>query len=316
MTLNVVTKGLIMDKIELSMRYEEGNFDAINMTEYLLRHLFVNGGLAIAIPRRRYPNNPIPPYAVYIPLSANHGQYLYVECGSARNWHGTVTTYVKFAFNPNRLLVSDIAQMRFKEVLLAVIPSGGYSVLLEDSYALYAEFSVDYWGVASESIDAYCAHLENSRYFPDTGAIKTMTLYDGKPGRPEEICVYDKKGADWDRHRHLRRGPLVRIEATRRFNRSPRTRELRFHELPSIENPFASVRIFDRELIANTFTAKRHAAFLAQAQRQGVHAALSGTRGADRERRERMLESCEVSWWDPEGAWRGALAAVNRVLQL
>jgi hypothetical protein len=87
-------------------------------------------------------------------------------------------------------------------------------------------------------------------------------------------------------------------------------------DLPGIVNPFASVRIYDRELIANTFTAQRHATFLTQAQRQGVHAALTGTRGADRERRERMLENCEVSWWNPEVVWTSALAAVNRVLQL
>lgn len=319
MTLTVVAKELIVDKIELSMRYEVNDFEAINFTAYLLRHLFVNEGRAVEVPRRRYPNNRIPPYAVYIPLAAGHGQYLYVECGSARNWHGTVTTYVKFAFNPNRLLVSTIAQMRFNEVLLAIIPSGGYSVLLEESYVLYAEFSADFRGVTSQSIDAYCTHLRNSRYFPDTGTIKTITLYDDRPGRHEEMCIYDKKESDWNRYRHLRRGPLTRIEARRRFNRSADTRELRLRDLRdlrAIENPFASVRIFDRALIANTFTAKRHAAFLAQAQCRGVHAALIGSRGADRERRERMLQNCQVSWWNPMDAWPGVVDAVNRVLLL
>jgi hypothetical protein len=316
MTLNVVAKGLIMDKIELSMRYEEGNFEAANITEYLLRHQFVNAGMAFQVPRQRYPNNRLPPYAVCIPLCREHGQYLYVECGMARNRRGTQTAYVKFGFNPSRLLANEIAQSRFKRVLIDIIPSGGHLELLEDGKVLYAEFSADYWGIRSECIDAYSPRLGHSLYFPDSGATKTIVLHDDRAGRPEQICVYDKKASDWDRFRHLRRGMIVRVEAKRRFNRTPNTRGLRLRDLPGIENPFASVRIYDRELIASTFTAQRHATFLTQAQRQGVHAALTGTRGADRDRRERMLENCEVSWWNPEVVWTSALDAVNRVLQL
>lgn len=316
MTLHVVAQQLVVDRLELSMRYEEGNYEALGITKYLLKHLFIDEGLAIQIHRRPYSNNRFPPYAVHIPLSGRHGEYLFVECGYARNWHQTITSYVKFTFNPSRLLANETARGEFKDALLAIIPSGGLQVLLEESYVLYAEFSADFRGVKSESIDAYSPNLEHSRYFSQGGAPKSIVLHDDKPGRQSEISIYDKKQADWVKYLHLRRGPLVRIESKRRFNRTPSTRRLRLHDVHRIDNPFASVQIYDREIIANTFKAKRHTRFLAQAQSLGVHAALSGTRGADRERRERMLEDCVAEWWDPQLAWSGVSNAVSGVLSL
>ena len=67
---------------------------------------------------------------------------------------------------------------------------------------------------------------------------------------------------------------------------------------------------YERERIRRTFTAARHQKFLEHANREGVQAALAGTRGSDRQRRERMLESCRAAWWNPEQAWHGAREAV------
>jgi hypothetical protein len=76
------------------------------------------------------------------------------------------------------------------------------------------------------------------------------------------------------------------------------------------------LRIYERNRIDQTFTAARHANFLRTAQDSGVQAALANTRGADRERRIRMLNDCRADWWNPNDAWEGVGNAIQAALLL
>ena len=304
-----------MDKIEICLRLGRNNFDALNIVQDVLNQ-YIGRGEATHLKPRWYRNNRIPSKVVQIPLSTDRPQYLIVESGSAMDWHGGSRPYVKFVLNVQRLAANTEARRRFQEVLLDLIPSGGYPVLLEEGYVLYAEFSADFRGVEISTLDAYCPTLTDVRYFSRDGVTKTINLHDKRPGRPEAFCAYDKKQADWDQHRHLRRGPILRIEAKRRLNRTPTYREIRLGELHHISNPFAGLKIYERARIDGAFTAARHQTFLAHVQRAGVQAALAGTRGADRGRRERMLEACRADWWDAEQAWARARDAVVTAVQL
>ena len=306
-----------MDKIEVCLRLGENNFDALHIIQDTLS-LYVERNEAFYLKPRHYGNIryslvvQIPLLPPDYPLSYN----LIVESGSARDWHGSSRPYAKFCFNVEGLSTNERACRRFLEILQDIIPSGGYADLLEDGYVVYAEFSADFRGVEVESLDAYCPSLNQSLYNFRDGVRKTINLHDERPGRPEAFCIYDKKRADREQHHRIRRGPLVRIEAKRRFNRTPNYRELHLNELHRIRNPFESLRIYDRNRIEQTFTAARHRNFLEQFQREGVQAALTGTRGADRDRRERMLDTCKVDWWNPEQAWAGKNNAILKGLLL
>lgn len=133
------------------------------------------------------------------------------ELGVATDRNGNRHPYAKFSFNVNRLAANEEARERFKLVLNDLIPPGGYSVLLEEGYVLYAEFSADFRGQA-ESIDAYCPTLDQSLYFSATKLSRLSIFMTTDVGRPEAFCIYDKKLADREQHSRIRRGPLLRIE--------------------------------------------------------------------------------------------------------
>lgn len=315
MTLQVIGKELIMDRVEVCLRLGENNFVSLNIVQDILGQ-YIHHDEATHLQPRWYPNNQHPSQVVQIPLSNDGRHCLTVESGTAIDRNKAFRPYVKFVFNVKNLAINETARSRFNSVMADVIPSGGYQVLLHEGYVLYAEFSADFRGVGIESLDAYCPTLDQGRYFIRDGIIKTINLHDSRPGRPEAFCAYDKKQADWELRKHLRRGPLVRIEAKRRLNRTPTYRQLRLCEVHGIPNPFASLRIYDRKRIEQVFTAARHKGFLADVRRGGVQDALAKTRGADRDRRERMLENCRADWWNPEQAWAGRFDAVNLALQL
>lgn len=313
MTYHVIAKDLRMDKLAVCLRLGDRNFDALHIINDLLG-LFIERGEGMRLKSRRYQNTRYPSSVVQIPLCPNNSTKLIVESGCATDWNGIPRPYAKFEFNAQRLAIDYSAKNRFLSTLLDLIPSGGYPVLLEDGYLLQAELSADFRGIAIESLDAYSPRMEQGLYFYRGGALKTISLHDGKLGRPEAFCIYDKKLADKEQRHHIRHGPLLRVEARRRFNRTARYRTLKFHELPNIENPFADLCIYERSRIDEMFTAARHQRFLSAIHSSGVQAALSGTRGADRERRLRMLECCKASWWNPQRAWDGIYSAVTEGL--
>lgn len=313
MTLQAQLK---IDKLEISMRLKQNDFDTLNFIQDILA-MYVGRGEGRFEGRNRYPNNGRSSKRYTIYLLPNGRYNLSVEVGVATARNAKQYPYVKFSFNVQRIGWYREAKMRLLTVLGELSTSGGYTDLPDDGYVLYVEFSADFRGVEVESIDAYCPKLHNYQYFPGNSVIKTINLHDKRRGRPEAFCIYDKKLEDRVKHRRIRRGPLLRIESRRRFNRTPTYRQLHLEELHSIPNPFRGLRVYDREQIESTFTAARHTNFLAHVRTQGVQAALSGTRGADRDRRERMLdESCRVGWWDPDRVWAGRHNAINAVLAL
>lgn len=316
MTLHVVAKALRMDKLAISLRLGERNFDSLNIINDLLR-LYLEHGEAVRISSRRYRNTRFQSSVFLIPLShrpTRSSLRLVVETGCATDWHGKYQPYAKFEFNVQRLADDQDAKQRFQHVMLDLIPSGGYPVLLDDGYVLYTELSADFRGVRVESLDTFCPKMDESLYFYRDGALKTICLHDNKPGRIEAFCIYDKKLSDREQRCRVRRGDLLRIEARRRFNRSPRYRTLKLHQLPTIANPFSDLRLYSRERIDETFTAARHERFISEVRSSGVQHALAGTRGADRERRIRMLDTCRVDWWNPDDAWRDICNATTEAL--
>ena len=318
MTSLVTPKELCIDKIQLSLRLGKDNFGALNILKHLLRELYIHPGLGKEITHGNYPNSLFPPLRVKIPLAPYRGHSLFVECGAVKDWHQTTRTYAKFSFNVSNLARNPSARQMFRTTLDDLIPSGGYPVLLEEGYVLSVEFSADYRGITPDTLDAYSPLLEHSLYFLRGDAIETINLHDEQKGRGRNnaFCIYDKKQADWKYHKHLRRGALTRIEAIRRLNRTPTYRELHVHELDQLPNPFTHLRIYERSRINQTFTAARHMNFLRTAQRSGVQVALANTRGADRDRRIRMLGNCCANWWNPSLAWEGVGNALQLALLL
>lgn len=307
-----------MDKVAVSLRLGERNFDSLNIINDLLR-LHVECGEAVRIGSRKYRNSRFPSSVFLVPLShlpTRSSLRLIVETGCATDWHGKYQPYAKFEFNVQRLAGDQEAKQRFQRVMLDLIPSGGYPVLLEDGYLLYAELSADFRGVSVESLDSFSPKMEESLYFYRNGILKTICLHDNKPGRIEAFCIYDKKLADREQRCRVRRGDLLRIEARRRFNRSPRYRTLKLHQLPTITNPFSDLRLYSRKRIDEIFTAARHERFISEVRGSGIQFALAGTRGADRERRIRMLEACRVDWWNPQHTWHGIHNAMTEALLL
>ncbi len=315
MALTIIPRSTKLDKVEVSLRYGENNFvslDIINDT----KNLYINSGEAFNVGRNYYPNNRNASVITKFPLHPERKINMFVETGVARDRSGRLHPYAKFIYNAQRLITSPHACERFHQVIGDLVPNGGYSSLLEDGYVNYAEFATDFYGVDVNTIDAYSSTMTESLYLSKNGNARTIVLNDGRVGRPSAFCLYDKKQADWEQHNHLRRGPLLRVEARRRLNRTPTYRELRLYEVASIPNPFESLQIYDREKIQQTFTAIRDRGFRELAQTAGVQEALMGTRGADRLRRLRMLEGCQVEWWTPEIAWEGRLSAIDRAYQL
>lgn len=300
-----------MDKVEMALRLRENNFLDLNITNDIL-DIYINRNEAFELRGNHYPNNIHRSRVTCLPLLNDRRLNLIVESGIASDRNRRLQPYVKFSYNAQRLLTNPIANERFQHILLDLIPSGGYPVLLEEGYVLYIEFAADFRGVDVATLDAYCPGLDETEYFSPGGRVETICLHDQRAGRPNAFCMYDKKLSDRVRQGHIRRGPLTRIEARRRFNRTPEYRSLHLSELHFIPNPFATLQIFERERIDQTFKAQRHRNFLTIAQSSGVQRAIAGTRGADRERRERMLEQCRAEWWNPDEAWNGLQRAIQR----
>jgi len=307
---------LLIDKFEMSLRLGENNFVTLRFFEDILRD-YVQRGEALYGGRIKYSNNRRGSKLHTIYLLPDRRCNLAVEMGVATDRNGRHYPYVKFSFNVQRLSSYPDAGRQLRVVLSELSSNGGDTNLLDDGYVLYAEFSADFRGVSIESIDAYHPTLDTSLYFFRNSEIKTINLHGQRPGRPEAFCIYDKALADREKSVRIRRGPFLRIESKRRFNRTPTYQQLQLEGLHSIPNPFRELRIYDREAMESTFTAARHKSFLTKVRQQGVQAALAGTRGADRDRRERMLdEHCRVDWWDPERTWAGRHHAINAVRAL
>ncbi len=300
-----------MDKVEICLRLGNNNFVALEIVNDIL-DMYIDRGEAFELRGNHYRNNSHRSRGTRLPLLNSGRLNLIVESGIASDRNRRLQPYVKFSFNAQRLLTNSVASERFQEILLDLIPSGGYPVLLEEGYVLYTEFAADFMGVDIATLDAYFPGLDETEYFSTGLRVETICLHDQRAGRPNAFCMYDKKLSDQIRQGHIRRGPLTRIEAKRRFNRTPEYRSLHLSELDRIPNPFASLQIFERERIKQTFKANRHQNFLATARNFGVQRAIAGTRGADRERREHMLENCRAEWWDPDEAWDGLQDAIQR----
>jgi len=316
MTLPVGPQPLSIDKLEMSLRLGRNNFVTLGFLANMLQ-IYVRRGEARYQRPIQYSNNGRGSRFHTIYLLPNRMCSLGVETGVATDRNRRHHPYVKFSFNVQRIRSFPDAGRRLRVVLSELSSNGGDTSLFDDGYVLYAEFSADFRGVEVESIDAYHPTLDTSLYFSRHSAIKTINLHDQRPGRPEAFCVYDKGLAEREKPVRIRRGPFLRIESKRRFNRTPTYQQLQLEGLHSIPNPFRELRIYDREAMESTFNAARHRNFLTKVRQQGVQAALAGTRGADRDRRERMLdERCRVDWWDPERTWAGRHHAINAVRAL
>lgn len=315
MTITFIERPLKMDRIEVSLRYGANNFVSLNIINDIIK-MHKDSREAFTAGRNQYPNNRNPSFLTRYPLLTERKLNLHVETGAARDREGKMHPYAKFTYNAQRLITNPVACQRFHQVIDDLVPNGGYSSLLEDSYVNYVEFAADFFGIDVNTIDAYSPQMTEALYISINGNSRTTVLNDGRTGRPCSFCLYDKKQADWDQQKHLRRGPYLRVEARRRLNRTPTYRELRLCQLSSIPNPFESLRIYDREIIQQTFTAIRDRGFRELARTAGVQEALMKTSGADKVRRLRMLENCRVEWWSPEIAWAGRLNAINRAYDL
>jgi len=180
----------------------------------------------------------------------------------------------------------------------------------------FAKTAAAFSGLRVSNFDAYSTPMQKRRWIHPIGNLETINLNDGTSYREYAFTIYQKSQQEWDRYRHLRRGDVLRVEAKRRFNRTPRFREIHLAELPGIPNPFAALGIYNRARIDETFTAKNDRSFLDMAQHLGMQSAFEETGGANRERRERKLAACHVNWWNPQRAWRGRHEAVDTALQL
>lgn len=301
-----MTPSLSIDKLALSYRFGEGNHFPLQIIGDVMES-YIRDGRATPMRPGSYPNNyGRPATRCTVTLTTFPRATLFVEYGVAFGKDRRRHPYAKFELNANRIATRDTTRDAFIRVMDDLLPAGGYSELVEEGKVLYAEFACDIPRVDVSALDAYCPQMRRGERIQN----ETIYLKDGRAKRETEICIYDKKRSDWKRHHHLRRPARARIEVKRRFNNNRHLRELSLPELAQIDNPFESLILYDRTLIPQIFTAKRHASFLAKATQHGVQHALAGTRGADRERRLRMLEECRLPQWRPDEVWRQVEEAI------
>lgn len=294
-----MTPSLSIDKLALSYRFGEGNAFPLQIIGDVMED-YIRDGRATRNQPGRYLNNcGRPATRSTVRLTTFPRATLFVEYGVAFGRDRKRHPYAKFEFNANRIATREATRDAFIRVMDDLLPAGGYSELIEEGKVLYAEFACDIPGVDVATLDAYSPQMRRGVWIKD----ETLYLTDGRAKRETEVCIYNKKLSDWKRHHHLRRRPMARIEAKRTFNNNRHLRELSLPELARIDNPFESLILYDRALIPQIFTAKRHASFLVKATPHGVQHAFAGTRGADRERRLRMLEECRLPQWRPDEVW-------------
>ncbi|WP_265945461.1 hypothetical protein [Dechloromonas sp. A34] len=236
MANEIIRRDLKVDRIEVSLRYGKNNFVSLQIINDIIK-MYKDSKEAFNAGANHYPNNRNPSFITRFPLLTKRKLNLIVETGIARDRKGALHPYAKFAYNAQQLITNPIACERFHQVIGDLVPNGGYSSLLEDAYVNKVEFAADFYGIDVNTIDTYNPLMTEVLYTSHNGNSRTIVLNDGRLGRPCSFCLYDKRQADWDQQKHLRRGPYLRVEARRRLNRTPTYRELRLCQLTSIESP-------------------------------------------------------------------------------
>lgn len=314
MTLNVRLIGVRVDKIAITLRFAEDNFIQLHEIQDRISNL-VHCRIGKNIKPRWYKNNRYPSMRTVFEISRLGGT-IEVETGVAYDYSRKRRPYARFEFNVYRIVRGNYSRARFRELMLEILPCGGYEMLCSQGYVNYVEFAVDYENMRPELIDCYHPGLCCFGYFYKDGICKTINIYNSNARRTREIAVYDKSLSDKERLHHIRRGQLLRIEAKVRLNLDGAYRKLRFHELGNVPSPFAGLRIFYRSRIEQAFAADRHHAFLSHVRRNGVQSALANRRGRRRELVINRLDQCEADWWDANVVWELRHDAINEGVAL
>lgn len=315
MTSTPVAKPLKIDRLEISYRFESRNFFPVEFINDRLRDA-VADNTARRLGFRSYPNSEKPSPRFAITLNVRPRRILVVETGIVEIGNGITCPYAKFEFNVQKLVVDDSSRASFHEAMFDLLPGGGYRELCENGYVLYAEFAADFESIDVTSIDAFSELTENGRWFPANSPRETISLGKNQGTREYSFTIYDKSKQERQKEGRLRRRQITRIEAKRRFNHTKIYRKIRLAELPTIENPFASLRIYESAKIAQALAASRHKNFLEAVQHRGIQEAFAGTRGSRRTSRFSLIEKCRVGWWAPESVWEGRDNAVREALEL
>ena len=313
--MEISVKPLKLDRIELSMR-----FGADTLVPLLIINDTIDSYVRdrFARPIELYPfqkGNSLARH-VAISLSCFPKNTLTVSTGTSSGRGQGRYSWAKFSFNPNRILSHDEARLAFITAMYDLLPGGGCSELLDDGNVLYAEFAVDVAHANMATLDAYSRQMDIGSWLVREQAVSTVYLNKSKNRSEAAYGIYDKKRRDKETLSRIRRFPMVRIEARRRFNHNPTTQDLKAEGLFRIKNPFAGLELYETAQFANIFSAGCHASFLLDAQSRGVQNALASGSASMRERRLRMLHQCRATWWSPENAWQRAEEATSVLAEL
>lgn len=314
MTSGVHLKSVGLDKTALSLRFGKDNYDPLHEIQDRVTNL-VSCRTGKRLKPRWYGNSRFPSTRTEFSVSTVGGT-VEVETGVADDYFRIARPYARFEFNVQRIASGDYARTRFREIMDAIIPHGGYERLCNEGYVNKVEFAADFLNQVPEAIDGYYPRFQHFIYYHRDGACKTINLINSEKNRTKEISIYDKWRSDKERLNHIRRGQILRIEAKRTLNRDPDYRELHLGELETLPPPFARLRVFDRSRIERVFSASRHRSFLEHVRENGTQSALARNRGQRKEKRLQMLSDCEVDWWNPEEVWERRHDAIRQGLAL
>ena len=314
MTTGVHLKSVRIDKLASCLRFGEDNFSPLQEIQDRVTNLVCCGRGKRAKPGW-YKNNRFPSTRTKIPISPIGGT-LEIETGVAHDPERIRRPYARFEFNVQRIASGDYARTRFREIMDAIIPHGGYERLCNEGYVNKVEFAADFLNQVPEAIDGYYPRFQHFIYYHRDGACKTINLINREKNRTKEKSIYDKWRSDKERLNHIRRGQILRIEAKRTLNRDRDYRELHLGELGILPTPFVGLRVFDRGRIERVFSANRHRSFLEHVREKGTQSALARNRGQRKEKRIQMLSDCEVDWWKPEEVWERRHNAILQGLTL
>lgn len=309
--MSIVVKPLQLDRVEVSLRIGDGSIVPLQIVNDVIDYHVRSRS---ARPLQLYPflvGNSLARH-VAIGLSWLPKNTLTVATGTSSGRGNGRYQWVKFGFNPNKLIINDPARWAFLEVMNELLPGGGYFELLAGGNLIYAEFALDILNADIAALDAFCFGMDAGTVIRRDGGASTIYLNRNQGRSERSFAIYDKNRSDRETQNRRRRFSIVRVEARRRFNHNPRTRHLNFSNLSSIENPFSDLEIYDKEKVRSVFSAISHERFLEDVERLGLQQALSVSSSAVMQaRRLRLLQRCQVSWWNPVLEWENMSDALR-----
>jgi len=309
--MRVIVKPLQLDRVEISFRVGVGAIVPLQIVNDTIDFYVRNN---IARPLAIYPflrGNSLARHVI-INLSRLPSNNLTVATGTSSGRGVGRCCWLKFSFNPHRLLLNENAKSEFLEVMNDLLPAGGYSELLEFGNVIYSEFAVDVLHADMASLEFQTPRMDSGGVIVRDGLPSTIYLNKSRNRSEAAFCFYDKKRSDREVQRRVRRYPIVRFEARRRFNHNPTTRLMTPSRVSSIMNPFLGLEVYDKGQVCQVFSAACHDQFLRDVAGVGVQQALSLTSHLmTRARRLRMLQRCIVPWWSPASVWAGVDDAVR-----